>query len=54
MFIAFISGLSREIREFGGVVIYIRSKSINKTYYKVIILLGLFKININLGYNDIN
>jgi hypothetical protein len=54
MFITFISGLSREVKEFGGVIIYIRSKSISKTCYKVIILLSLFKINVDLGYNNIN
>jgi hypothetical protein len=54
IFIIFISGLSREVGELSSVIIYIRSKSISKTYYKAIILLSLFKININLSYNNIN
>jgi hypothetical protein len=54
MFIAFISSLSREVKELNSIIIYIRSKSVNKTYYKVIILLSLFKINVDLSHNNIN
>jgi hypothetical protein len=53
-FYAFISGLSRKVGKFNSIIIYLRSKGINKISTKAIIILSLFKININLGYNDIN
>jgi hypothetical protein len=53
-FYAFTSGLSGKVGEFGSIIICLRSEGISKISTKAIIILSLFKINVDLSYNNIN
>jgi hypothetical protein len=49
-----MSYLSGEVGKLGGIIVYLRSKGVEKACFKAIIIFSFLKININLAYNNID